>query len=148
MGSRELMQIGEVAERTGLSLRTIRYYEEVGIVVPSARSQGGFRLYTEADVARLRVVKRMKPLEFTLEQTRELLSILDRLTDHGDQPDQADQAVLLAKLREYHAAAQARAAVLKAQLATIRELSADLSAHLDALDAPTVPPRTSGAIAR
>ena len=48
----EQMQIGEVAERTGLSLRTIRYYEEVGLAVPSARSQGGFRLYTEPDVGR------------------------------------------------------------------------------------------------
>ncbi|ROO63113.1 DNA-binding transcriptional MerR regulator [Micromonospora sp. Llam0] len=145
MSSRELMQIGEVAERTGLSLRTIRYYEEVGIVEPSARSQGGFRLYTDDDVDRLQVVKRMKPLEFTLEQTRELLGILDRLADHGDQPDEVDRAVLLTKLREYHTAAQARAAALKAQLATIRELSADLSTHLDALDTVPVRPRTSGA---
>ena len=45
------MQIGEVAERTNLSLRTIRYYEEVDLVPPSARTPGGFRLYTEADVA-------------------------------------------------------------------------------------------------
>jgi DNA-binding transcriptional MerR regulator len=59
------MQIGEVAERTALSLRTIRYYEEVGLVPPSARTQGGFRLYTEADVERLLLVKRMKPLEFS-----------------------------------------------------------------------------------
>ncbi len=59
---RDRMQIGEVAERTGLSLRTIRYYGEVGLVVPSARSKGGFRLYTESDVARLLLIKQMKPL--------------------------------------------------------------------------------------
>ena len=47
----EHMQIGEVAERVKLSLRTIRHYEEVGLVPPSARSKGGFRLYTEADVS-------------------------------------------------------------------------------------------------
>jgi phage terminase Nu1 subunit (DNA packaging protein) len=45
------MQIGEIAARTELSLRTIRHYEETGLVIPSARSQGGFRLYTENDVA-------------------------------------------------------------------------------------------------
>src|SRR5690348_10590123 len=45
------MQIGEVADRIGLSLRTIRYYEEVGLITPSARSPGGFRLYTEDDVS-------------------------------------------------------------------------------------------------
>jgi DNA-binding transcriptional MerR regulator len=73
------MQIGEVAERIGLSLRTIRYYEEVGLITPSARSQGGFRLYTEHDAVRLQVVKDMKPLGFSLDEMRDLLGVLDRL---------------------------------------------------------------------
>ena len=51
-----LLQIGQVAERTGLSLRTIRFYEENGLVVPTARSEGGFRLYSDDDVARLEVI--------------------------------------------------------------------------------------------
>lgn len=59
------MQIGEVAARTELSLRTIRHDEETGLVAPSARSQGGFRLSTETDVARLMVIRRVKPLGFT-----------------------------------------------------------------------------------
>jgi DNA-binding transcriptional MerR regulator len=78
------MQIGEVAERTGLSLRTIRYYEEVGLVTPSARTPGGFRVYTTADAERLELVKRMKSLEFTLEETRLLLTLLSLLG--GDLP--------------------------------------------------------------
>lgn len=82
------MQIGEVAARTELSLRTIRHYEETGLVAPSARSQGGFRLYTETDVARLMVIRRMKPLGFTLDQMRELLDATDRL-DGDDQLDAA-----------------------------------------------------------
>ncbi|MFI5681510.1 MerR family transcriptional regulator [Streptomyces cellulosae] len=73
------MQIGEVAARTELSLRTIRHYVETGLVIPSARSQGGFRLYTETDVARLMVIRRVKPLGFTLEQMRDLLDATDRL---------------------------------------------------------------------
>ncbi|MFF0076482.1 MerR family transcriptional regulator [Streptomyces sp. NPDC005494] len=73
------MQIGEVARRTELSLRTIRHYEESGLVVPSARSRGGFRLYTEGDVARLMVIRRMKPLGFTLDEMRDLLDAVDRL---------------------------------------------------------------------
>jgi hypothetical protein len=68
----ELSQIGQVAERTGLSLGTIRFYEENGLVVPTARTEGGFRLYSEDDVARLEVIKRMKPLGFTLEEMQEL----------------------------------------------------------------------------
>ena len=57
-----LHQIGAVAERTGLSLRTIRHYDEVGLVIPSGRSAGGFRLYTDADVARLEEIKVMNAL--------------------------------------------------------------------------------------
>ncbi|MEU5656385.1 MerR family transcriptional regulator [Streptomyces sp. NPDC047737] len=86
------MQIGEVARRTELSLRTIRHYEESGLVVPSARSRGGFRLYTEGDVARLMVIRRMKPLGFTLDEMRDLLDAVDRLDaaealDAGDAHD-------------------------------------------------------------
>ena len=80
------MQIGEVAARTELSLRTIRHYEETGLVIPSARSQGGFRLYTEADVARLMVIRRMKPLGFTLDEMRDLLDATDRLDSDEELP--------------------------------------------------------------
>ena len=70
-------EIGEAAERSGSRIRTIRHYEEVGLILPSARSGGGFRLYTEPDLARLRVVKDMKPLGFTLEEMREVLNVID-----------------------------------------------------------------------
>jgi DNA-binding transcriptional MerR regulator len=73
---RRLFQIGEVAERVGLSLRTVRYYEEVELVIPSARTEGGFRLYSEEDVQRLLVVKGMKPLGLTLDEMRELVDLL------------------------------------------------------------------------
>jgi DNA-binding transcriptional MerR regulator len=73
------MHIGEAADRAGLSIRTLRHYDEAGLVVPSARTDGGFRLYTEPDLDRLRVIKRMKPLGFTLEEMRDLLDVLDGL---------------------------------------------------------------------
>ncbi len=71
------MQIGEVAERVGLSLRSIRHYDDVGLVPPSARSEGGFRLYTEDDVERLLRVKRIVPLGFSLEETSRMLELLE-----------------------------------------------------------------------
>ena len=46
-------RIGEIAERTGLSMRSIRYYEESGLVTPAGRTEGGFRMYSETDVQRL-----------------------------------------------------------------------------------------------
>ena len=72
------MQIGQVAARTELSITTVRHYDEVGLVTPSARSTGGFRLYTEADVERLLVIRRMKPLGFTLAEMRDLLDVARR----------------------------------------------------------------------
>lgn len=118
----ERMQIGEVAERTGLSLRTIRYYEEVGLVTPSARSQGGFRLYVESDVARLTLVKQMKPLGFQLEEMRELLAALDPNTDSPH----ASEDERLARLREFAATAEQRCAELRARLSAAEGFAAML----------------------
>lgn len=78
-------QIGEVAEAVGLSIRTIRHYDETGVVEPSGRSAGGFRLYTDHDIERLRLVKQLKPLTFTLEEIQELVALLDDPgADHDD----------------------------------------------------------------
>jgi MerR family copper efflux transcriptional regulator len=79
----EHYQIGEVAEMVGLSLRTIRYYEEIELVSPSGRTEGGFRLYTDSDVSRLRLVKALKPIGMSLETMSELLAAVD---DLGDEP--------------------------------------------------------------
>ncbi|MGP3929434.1 MerR family transcriptional regulator [Nonomuraea sp. KM88] len=121
------MHIGQVAARTGLSLRTIRHYDEVGLVRPSARSQGGFRLYTEADVARLMVIRRMKPLGFTLEEMGELLSITDRLDISGaTAPEAAEREQMLARLGHFEQATRERCEALRAQLSKAEEFAADL----------------------
>lgn len=70
------MHIGELAERTGLSLRTIRHYDDVGLLPATARTDGGFRVFSEADFARLMVIKQMKPLGFSLEEMAEILGLL------------------------------------------------------------------------
>lgn len=138
------MQIGEVAARTELSLRTIRHYEETGLVTPSARSQGGFRLYTESDVQRLMVIRRMKPLGFTLDQMRDLLSVTDRLDD-DDALDAAEREGLLARVREYEQAATEQVDKLRVQLARAEDFSATLRSRLEqpaplpAPEHPTVP---------
>lgn len=122
-----LMQIGEAAERVGLSIRTIRHYDEVGLIAPSARSEGGFRLYTEPDLARLAVVKRMKPLGFTLEEMRDLLGILDAL----DSEPGPDRTALLDRLALFHTAATARVEALREQLGTAEGFAGTLREQLD-----------------
>ncbi|MET9951149.1 MerR family transcriptional regulator [Streptomyces sp. NPDC006339] len=133
------MQIGEVAARTELSLRTIRHYEETGLVIPSARSQGGFRLYTEADVARLMVIRRMKPLGFTLDQMRDLLDATDRL-DRDPGLGAEDRAALLERIRSYERAAVEQVEKLRVQLSRAEDFAATLGARLEQDTAPAVRP--------
>ncbi|WP_409467418.1 MerR family transcriptional regulator [Streptomyces sp. HC307] len=127
--SSEHMQIGEAAARTELSLRTIRHYEETGLVIPSARSQGGFRLYTEADVARLMVIRRMKPLGFTLDEMRSLLEATDRL-DSGEELPSEEREKLLDRIRGFEQAAQQRIEDLRTQLSRAEEFAATLVERL------------------
>jgi DNA-binding transcriptional MerR regulator len=123
------MQIGEVATLTGLSLRTLRYYEEVGLVTPSARSAGGFRLYTAVDVDRFELVKRMKPLDFSLEDMRGLLAVVDAL---DAEPDEAERARLLGELESLRAAAEERVDTLRTRLAWAEEFAAGLDERVRA----------------
>lgn len=113
------MQIGEVAERTGLSLRTIRYYGEVGLVEPSARSRGGFRLYTAEDVDRLQLIKRMKPLNFPLEEVQRLLATLDQLAEPSTTA--GERTALDADLDAFEESISARCQALRTELAMAEE---------------------------
>jgi MerR family copper efflux transcriptional regulator len=74
--STNTMHIGELAERTSLSLRTIRHYDDVGLLPATARTDGGFRVFSEDDFERLMVIKQMKPLGFSLEEMAEILALL------------------------------------------------------------------------
>jgi MerR family transcriptional regulator, copper efflux regulator len=75
-----MMQIGKFADRSGVSIHTLRHYDDVGLLRPSGRSEGGFRLYTEEDLERFLVIRRMKPLGFSLEEMRQVLEVVDALT--------------------------------------------------------------------
>jgi DNA-binding transcriptional MerR regulator len=69
-----LLRINEVAAETGLTTRTIRYYEEVGLLEPAARSDGDYRLYDASDLDRLRFIRSLRDdAGFSLSQIRQLL---------------------------------------------------------------------------
>ena len=70
------MNIGEAAAASGLPSKTIRYYEDIGLVSP-ARQHNGYRDYAEGDVHRLRFVQRARSLGFGVEECRSLLSLYD-----------------------------------------------------------------------
>jgi MerR family copper efflux transcriptional regulator len=67
--------IGQIAEQSGFSTSALRYYEGVGLLVPAGRSEAGYRLYDDADVARLAFIARAKQLGCSLEDIATLVSI-------------------------------------------------------------------------
>ncbi|AZG48102.1 MerR family transcriptional regulator [Gordonia insulae] len=121
-------QIGEVAAETELSIKTIRHYDEVGLVAPSARSAGGFRLYTDSDIDRLLVIRRMKPLGFTLEDMRRLLEAEDVLDDPHSTVAQTD--VARTSVADFQTRAEEACVKLARQLDYARELTAQLATRL------------------
>jgi DNA-binding transcriptional MerR regulator len=99
--TRETLRIGEVAERTGTTPRTIRYYEEIGLLsAPSERQLGKHRCYTEADVDRVREILRLRNLlGLSLEQLSQLLAAEDARAairrEYRQSEDPEQQASLL-----------------------------------------------------
>lgn len=126
---RGLLHIGAVAERTELSLRTLRHYDEIGLVHPSERSEGGFRLYSAQDVERILLIRRMKPLDFSLEQMRELLDITHDVA-RPDPPLEARE-----KLRELEELALERRRALERKVA----MADEFLDRLRALSSPSRP---------
>jgi DNA-binding transcriptional MerR regulator len=92
------LKIGEVARQTGLSIKTIRYYERRGLLEQPPRTQGGYRLYGTEEVARLRFVQRAKLLGLTLEEIKELVELAVRCNE-GEIVPRLEE-VLEAKLAE------------------------------------------------
>lgn len=73
----DAMRVGELAKRTGVSVRALHYYEEIGLLAPIARSEAGYRLYTAADVTRLQQIMSLRQLGLSLEQIRDCLNRSD-----------------------------------------------------------------------
>jgi DNA-binding transcriptional MerR regulator len=127
------MRIGELAERTGTTPRTIRYYEEIGLLGPRAgREQGEHRIYTEADLERIGEIVRLKDLlGLSLEQLRQLLEAetaraeIRRELKATDEPARRRQ--LLAEARA-HIDTQLR--LVRQRLGELTRLEAELSDKL------------------
>ena len=69
------MHIGDVAERSGVPAKTIRYYESIGLIPSAERTQGGYRIYDEVDLRTLQFIKRAPSLGFPVNDVVELLAL-------------------------------------------------------------------------
>src|SRR6266581_2383771 len=76
------IQIGKVAEQTGLSIDTIRFYQKIGLVKQPARSEGGFRLFSDHEIRDLVFIQQAQELGFTLTEIKQL-SVLNQQHDHA-----------------------------------------------------------------
>lgn len=67
------LQVGELAKQTSVSVRTLHYYDQIGLLVPSHRTEAGYRLYGEADIIRLQQIVSLRQIGFSLEQIQSCL---------------------------------------------------------------------------
>ena len=72
------MRIGHVADQLDLNPKTIRYYEDIGVLPPAARTDAGHRVYGDEDIERLGFIRAAQRLGFSLDEIREILAFRDR----------------------------------------------------------------------
>jgi DNA-binding transcriptional MerR regulator len=111
-----LLKIGDFARLAGTNLRTLRYYEELGLLRPAARSKGGFRYYRVTDQNRLHLIRDLQELGLSLEAIRELLDTRSASSDRKGFFARVRQA-----LEEQDRLLVTRIAGLEEQRARIRE---------------------------
>lgn len=150
-----LLRIQEVAAETGLTTRAIRYYEEIGLLEPAARSDGAYRLYDPSDLERLRFIKSLRDdAGFSLAQVGKLLEDelarernRERLKTTQD-PDERRALILDARDRVdgQIATLEAKAARLAAMIDEAKARRAHIDGHLAELDGgpPPHPPVGAG----
>jgi DNA-binding transcriptional MerR regulator len=117
------MRIGDLADRFGLNPRTVRYYEDIGVIPEPHRTPAGQRIYGEADAERIDFVRSAQRLGFTLDEIREIMTLRDR-----DERPCGYVVTVLDKRLEDLAARIAEMRTLRATLQDLRSRATERSA--------------------
>lgn len=120
-----MMKIGDLASRSGVSIRTLHHYDEIGLLSPSHRTEAGHRVYARDEVVRLQQILSLRQVGFSLEEIRDLL---DR---RGMEPRQAIE-LHIARLKEQAATQQKLIARLETLAATCR--TANVNEFLETME--------------
>jgi DNA-binding transcriptional MerR regulator len=128
-----MLQIGEVADRTGVTQRTLRFYEERGLLKPPTRMEGGFRLYSEDDVARVTQIRRLQDLlGLTLAEIKDMVEAEEvkeelRATYRPDRPLEERIERVTKRVQVTNRQVQ----IVKTKLEAMVEMQSDLEAKLE-----------------
>lgn len=90
------MTIGQLARKLGINPRTLRYYERIGLLIPSARTAAGYRIYSELDAERLAFIRRAQRLGWSLDEIASIIAV----RESGSPPCRHVRALAEAKARE------------------------------------------------
>lgn len=106
------MTIGQLASRAGINPRTLRYYERIGLLVPSSRTEAGYRIYTSADADRLSFIRRAQATGLSLAEIADIISVREGGT---------------APCRHVRVLAEAKVGEIDTRIAELRALREDLT---------------------
>ena len=122
------LQIGEVAERTGVTQRTLRFYEEKGLLKPPSRMDGGFRLYSEADVKRVTQIRRLQDLlGVALADIKEMVDAEEMLRELRAQYDpESDVAEKRRQLEKAKEVVEAQYSIVQQKMVHLDEMKSQL----------------------
>ena len=131
-----LQPIGAVAEGLGLTTRTLRYYEQLGLLQPTQRAGRGPRLYDDAARNRLHLIRRMRAAGLSLQTIRLVLDLRSEISQLDDEPVPLERLEeIVADVRARHAGVRARVRELEDQLAQARGLERQLAHDLQVCQA-------------
>ena len=128
------LQIGEVAERIGVTQRTLRFYEEKGLLKPPSRMEGGFRLYSEDDVRRVEQIKQMqKLLGLPLAEIKEMVEAEEIKSQiRAEYRRDADADLRRSQLLAAMEMTEKQHAIIRQKIEQLQAMSDDLEAKLAA----------------
>jgi DNA-binding transcriptional MerR regulator len=127
------LQIGEVAERTGVTQRTLRFYEEKGLLTPPTRMEGGFRLYSEEDVQRVERIRQLQSLlGFALAEIKEMVEAEEiKGQIRAGWRQESDAAEKREKILKAQAVTEKQCMIIRQKVEQLQEMQAGLEHKLE-----------------